>query len=64
MFWDFSSHTFKILGVVQGYRPEAAKVKVNGQDVDTQILVNSGILIGYSIRHAVDAIEKDAKASH
>jgi S1-C subfamily serine protease len=56
IFWEFSSHTYKILGVVKGYRPESAKMLINGQEVDTQILVNSGILVGYSIRHAIDAI--------
>jgi S1-C subfamily serine protease len=64
IFWEFTSHTYKILGVVKGYREESAKVRVNGQDVDTQILVNSGILIGYSIQHAIEAITKDTKAIH
>ncbi len=58
VFWSFKSHTYKILGVVKGYREDTAKVIVNGQHVDTQLLVNSGILVGYSIRHAVDTIEQ------
>jgi hypothetical protein len=32
--------------------------------VDTQLLVNSGILIAYSIKHAIDAIEADDKQQH
>ena len=32
---------------------------VNGQPVDTQVMVNSGILIAYSIKHAFDAIDAD-----
>lgn len=58
VFWDFSTRTYKILGVVRGYREENAKVSVNGQEVDTNILVNSGILVGYSIKHALEAIDK------
>ncbi|HXX18605.1 MAG TPA: serine protease [Candidatus Acidoferrum sp.] len=61
VFWDFGNHTYRILGVVKGYRSEAAQVLVNGVSTDTNILVNSGILVGYSIKHAVDAIEKDQR---
>lgn len=60
LYFDFNSHEYRILGVVKGYRDDTAKVVVNGKQVDTNILVNSGILIGYSIRHAIQAIE-DAK---
>jgi len=63
VFWDFGSHAYRILGVVKGYRPEAAQIEVNGVRADTNILVNSGILVGYSIKHAMDAIEKDQKQS-
>lgn len=59
VFWDFEEHAYKILGVVKGYKPEAAKTILNGQPVDTNLLVNSGILVGYSVKHAIDAIEKD-----
>ena len=60
IFWNFSSHTYQVAGVVQGYRYEAAKALVNGVQVDTDVLVNSGILVAYSIRHAIQAIEKGA----
>ncbi len=46
------------MGVVKGYREDTAKVIINGQHVDTNILVNSGILVGYSITHAIQAIEQ------
>ena len=59
VFWDFSSHKYQILGVVKGYRPESAKIEVNGKPVDTNLMVNSGILIAYSIKHADDAIAAD-----
>ena len=61
IFWEFSTHTYKILGVVQGYRNDTAKLLVNGQQVDTNILVNSGILIGYGIEAAVQAIDQSLK---
>lgn len=59
--WEFNRRAYRILGVVQGYRSESAKVMVNGQPVDTNILVNSGILIGYGVKHVIDAIENDQK---
>jgi hypothetical protein len=57
VYWDFTKHAYGILAVVQGYKEDTAKVLVNGQHLDTQLLVNSGILIGYSIRHANQALE-------
>jgi hypothetical protein len=47
-----------------GYREEAAKTIVNGHQVDTAYLVNSGILVSYSIVHAMDAIKAFADAKH
>jgi S1-C subfamily serine protease len=58
VYYEFASHQYKILGVVQGFRLQASEISVNGKLVDTPILVNSGILVCYSIQHAVDAIEK------
>jgi Trypsin-like peptidase domain len=60
VFWDFSAHAYRILGVVQGYNPESAKIAVNGISHDTNILVNSGILTGYSISHVFQAIDQPA----
>jgi S1-C subfamily serine protease len=59
IFWNFTSHTYEIIGVVKGYRPDTAKMVINGAQVDTTVLVNSGILVGYSIKHAIQAIEND-----
>jgi hypothetical protein len=58
IYWDFNEHVIRILGVVKGYKFDNAKVLVNGVEQDTNLLVNSGILVGYSIKHAFDAIEK------
>jgi S1-C subfamily serine protease len=60
-FFDAGSNTWKIAGVVQGYLPERAKVRVGRQNVDTNTLVNSGILVGYSIQHALEAIDEASK---
>lgn len=59
VYWDFQAHKYRILGVVQGYRSDTAKALINGQQVDTNLLVNSGILVGYSIEHAIQAIEQN-----
>jgi hypothetical protein len=61
VYWDFSKHTYGILGVVKGYKNDTAKAVINGEEVDTQLLVNSGILVGYSIDHAMKAIEESQK---
>jgi hypothetical protein len=61
-FFDSQKNTWKIAGVIQGYKPEQAKVRVKGQDVSTNTLVNSGILVAYSIQHALEAI--DASTPH
>jgi len=58
VYWNFTTHSYGILGVVMGYREDTAKVLVNGTHVDTHLLVNSGILVGYSIQHALQAIDK------
>ncbi len=62
VYWDFTTHHYEIIGVVQGYKNDTAKVMVNGQQVDTQLLVNSGILVGYSIHHAIQAIEQSKQS--
>jgi len=58
LYWDFNKHGYRVLGVVKGYREDTAKVLINGEHVDTRLLVNSGILVGYSIEHAIQAIER------
>jgi S1-C subfamily serine protease len=58
VYWSFEKHAYFIMGVVKGYREDTAKVIINGQHVDTNLLVNSGILVGYSITHAIQAIEQ------
>ena len=61
VYWDFRKRAYRIMGVVKGYRTDRAKVEVNGQQLDSNVLINSGILIGYSIKHAVEAIKNGQK---
>jgi S1-C subfamily serine protease len=61
VYWDFGSRAYRILGVVQGYRTDTAMVLVNGVPVETHLLVNSGILVGYSIEHVFQAIRQGQK---
>jgi hypothetical protein len=61
VYWDFKKHAYRIVAVVSGYRTDTAKTVVNGRQIDTPLLVNSGILISYHIDHAMKAI-KDSKA--
>lgn len=58
VYWDFNSHAYRLIAVVKGYREDSAKVIINGQHNDTPLLVNSGILIAYNVRHAIQAIEQ------
>lgn len=64
VFWHGPSRGFRVAGVVRGYRNEALPVlkRKNLDDPaaeahnDLYTRVNSGIVIGYDIRHIVEAI--------
>jgi Trypsin-like peptidase domain len=57
LYWDFGKHAYRLIAVVQGYRDDHATVLVNGEHVPTPFIINSGILIAYSLIHAIEAIE-------
>jgi Trypsin-like peptidase domain len=61
IYWDFKNHKYSLLAVVKGYLDENARIRINGEDVKTQYLVNSGILIGFSTKHIKEAIESGNK---
>lgn len=61
VYWDYQKRGYAILGVVKSYKEDTAKVLINGQHVDTRILVNTGILVAYSVEHAIRAIEESNK---
>ena len=64
VFWHAPSGSFRVAGVVRGYRNEALPVlkKKNLDNPEAQAhndlytRANSGIVIGYDIRHIIDAI--------
>jgi hypothetical protein len=64
VFWHAPSHSFRVAGVVRGYRNEALPVlkreSLDNPDAraynDLYTRSNSGIVIGYDIQHIVDAI--------
>jgi hypothetical protein len=66
VFWHAESGRFRVAGVVRGYRNEGLPVvkRKNLGDPgapahnDLYTRANSGIVIGYDIRHIVDAIRK------
>ncbi len=57
VYWNFTARRYEIFGVVVAYEEDHAKKIINGQQVDSDVLVNSGILLGYSIKHALQAID-------
>jgi hypothetical protein len=58
VYWDRNNpNKMKVAAIISGYRPDTAEAVVNGQQVSTNILVNSGIVIAYDIQHALDAID-------
>jgi len=71
VFWHRESRRFRVAGVVRGYRNEALPV-LKKQDLDKPearpyqdlyTRANSGIVIGYDIRHIVEAIRAASRAT-
>jgi S1-C subfamily serine protease len=52
---------WRIAAVVRGYLTDTAKQNVGGKLVDSSVLMNSGIIVAYDIRHAVEAINAVVK---
>lgn len=71
VFWHPESASFRVAGVVRGYRNEALPVlkKKKLDDPEAQAYndlytrANSGIVIGYDIRHIVEAIRAAGRAA-
>jgi hypothetical protein len=56
-FLDGHTNQWRIGAVVMGYDPEPAEIRVGDHYVASKYLVNSGVMIGYEIHHALDALE-------
>lgn len=70
VFWHGASRSFRVAGVVRGYRNESLPV-LKKKDLDNPeaqayqdlyTRANSGIVIGYDIRHIVEAIRTTSRA--
>ena len=59
---DFDRHARRTLGVGKGYWGKDAKAIINVQHVDTNLLVNSGILVACRITYAIKAIAENEQA--
>jgi S1-C subfamily serine protease len=55
--FDATRKKWQIVAVVSGYLPEASQVLLQGHAVDSRDLVNSGVMVGYNIRHVLEAID-------
>ena len=71
VFWHSASRSFRVAGVVRGYRNESLPV-LKKKDLDNPeaqayqdlyTRANSGIVIGYDIRHIVEAIRAAGRAA-
>lgn len=71
VFWHAASNSFRVAGVVRGYRNEALPVLKKKKLADPAAeayndlytRANSGIVIGYDIRHIVEAIRAAGRQS-
>ncbi len=61
--FDTTTQKWQIVAVVSGYLPEASQVSLQGHLIDSHDLVNSGIMVGYHIRHVLDAIDASTEAA-
>lgn len=59
VFWNTAKKQFHVGGVIQGYRAEKSKVYSQKGDTGLETYTNTGIIIGYSIDHAVEAIKRN-----
>jgi len=60
VFFDFDVKKFKVAAVVSGYKPQRDDI-INNKDKATALkaITNSGLLIGYTIDAAIDAIKNN-----
>ena len=59
VFWDKKIKKYKVGGVIKGYKQEKSKVFNKNLDTGLQTYTNTGIILGYSIKHAVEAIKNN-----
>lgn len=59
IFKEHNSGDYKVCSVVAGYRYAEEPVYQNGKPIPLEIRANTGIVISYGIKHAVDLIEEN-----
>jgi S1-C subfamily serine protease len=57
-FYDYIKGHWAIVAVISGFQPEAAKKRVGAAYVDTETIVNSGVIVAYPIEPILDALDK------
>jgi hypothetical protein len=50
---------FQLAGIISGYRAETRNAQVKNVDIDVQYQTNTGIIIAYGIKSAIDLIESN-----
>ncbi len=58
-----NSRLYNFAGVISGYIPEYEPARIGGVDGEFQLLQNSGIIIAYNIRHAIEVITDNPDGS-
>lgn len=53
-------HPFKLVGVISAYRSDPLKANVDGKQVDTNLLGNSGIVVVIPVEEVVKIIQSNA----
>ena len=56
IFKEHNSNDYKVCSVISGYRYDEKPVYQSGNPVPLEVRVNTGIIITYGIKHAVDLI--------
>lgn len=64
VFGSFRNPTdFKIMGVISGYRFSEEPAYENGVQTRMSVRANTGLIVAYSIMHAVDLVKKNPNGS-
>jgi hypothetical protein len=57
-FYNYKTNKWSILAVISGFEQEAAKKRAGTEYVDTDTLVNSGVIVAYPMGYAIEALDK------
>ncbi len=59
VFKEQNKRDFKVAGIISGYFPEDKPIYQNNQELPLTYKYNTGIIIAFSIKHAIDLITKN-----